>query len=187
MSQEELYYKKCRRYDTPGDAHELTFSCYHRQGFLVRQRTCDWLVESVDRARKKYCFSLWAYVFMPEHVHILICPQEEVYSIAKLLQSIKQPVSQKAIAYLKKNNPDGLEKLATGQKYREYRFWQDGGGYDVNVVKEKTIINCVRYIHFNPVRRGLVDSPEQWYYSSAAVWCGHDGPLKIDVDTYPVG
>ena len=186
MPQDKNYYKKCHRYDISGHAHELTFSCYRRREFLSRQRTCDWLVESVDRARQKYCFSLWAYVFMPEHVHMLICPEAEEYSIARILQSIKQPVSQKAIGYLKRNNPDGLQKLATGQNCRTHRFWQDGGGYDRNIIKEETIINAVRYIHCNPVRRSLVENPEQWYYSSAGAWQGDDGPLKIDFDTYPI-
>ena len=41
-------------------------------------------------------------------------------------------------------------------------------------------------IHCNPVRRGLVENPEQWYYSSAGAWQGDNGPLEIDFDTYPI-
>jgi len=40
------------------------------------------------------------------------------------------------IHFLKENNPSGLSKLSTSQNYRKYRFWQKGGGYDRNIVKE---------------------------------------------------
>ncbi len=185
MVNDKTYYKKCHRYNIKGHAHELTFSCYKNQRFLTSQRTCQWLVESVNQARSKYTFSLWAYVFMPEHVHLLICPMHSEYSISKMLQAIKQPVAQRAIAHLSKNNPAGLNKLATGQKHRMYRFWQAGGGYDRNISNTETISKAVRYIHYNPVRRGLTDSPESWYYCSASAWQGGKGPLEIDFDTFP--
>ena len=133
MLEDGLYYKRCRRQNNPGDAHELTFGCFHNQQFLSSDRTCRWLAESIQGAREKHGFSLWAYVFMPEHVHLLVCPQREAYSVPRILQSIKQPVAQKAIMWLKRTNSDGLRALATGQRHRKYRFWQDGGGYDRNV------------------------------------------------------
>ena len=59
--------KTCKRYDIPGDAHALTFSCFHGQPFLSKDRTRTWLVEALDRARSKHSFHIWAYVIMPEH------------------------------------------------------------------------------------------------------------------------
>ena len=89
--------------------------------------------------------------------------------------------------YLKNNNPGGLKYLATSQTHRPYRFWQKGGGYDRNVTKVETIIDSVRYLHNNPVRKGLVESEHEWYYSSAADWQGvKQGPIPIDFDSYPV-
>ena len=74
MRQGKVYYKKCKRYDISGHAHELTFCCYRKQKFLAKDRTCKWLADAIDAARMKHCFSLWAYVFMPEHVHLLVNP-----------------------------------------------------------------------------------------------------------------
>jgi hypothetical protein len=51
--------------NTPGHAHELTFSCYHRFQFLKAERTCQWLAEAIQTARVKDSFDLWAFVFMP--------------------------------------------------------------------------------------------------------------------------
>ncbi|MFZ2145613.1 MAG: hypothetical protein WAV28_00220 [Sedimentisphaerales bacterium] len=123
---------------------------------------------------------------MPNHVHLLICPRKTKYSISNILLSIKQPVSRKAVDYLKKNNPDGLKHLETSQIHRAYRFWQKGGGYDRNIIKAKTITGLVRYIHNNPVRKELAESADQWYYSSAADWQGTGkGPIQIDFDSFP--
>jgi putative transposase len=182
----KLYTKRCRRHNLAGHAHELTFSCYNNKPFLVAERTCKFLVESVIASRKKHEFDLWAYVFMPNHAHLLICPSKEEYSISDILLSIKQPVSRKAINYLRTNDPKGLKHLATSQKHRPYRFWQKGGGYDRNITKVQTIIDSTHYIHNNPVRKELVETPDQWYYSSFADWQGiRQGPLAIDFESFP--
>ena len=61
-----------------------------------------------------------------------------------------------------------------------HRFWQVRF-YDFNVWTEKRRIEKLRYIHRNPVKRGLVASPEQWPWSSYRwYWCGEQGPVKID-------
>jgi len=123
---------------------------------------------------------------MPDHVHLLIFPRNKDYSISKILQSIKQPVSAKAIAYLKEHAPASLKKLSTGQKSRPYLFWQKGGGYDRNMTEVDTLIESVRYIHLNPVKKKLVEKPNDWYYSSAVQWDGLDaGPLPIDKSDWP--
>ena len=169
-----------------GHAHELTFSCYQNRPFLSAERICKYLVDAIVSSRTKHKFDLWAYVFMPNHVHLLICPRKSEYSISDILLSIKQPVSRKAVSHLKNNNPDGLKYLATSQMRRPYRFWQKGGGYDRNMTKIKTIMDSVHYIHNNPVRKGLVEVADQWCYSSAADWQGiRQGPIKIDSDSFP--
>jgi putative transposase len=182
----ETYRKKCRRYNFPGNAHELTFSCFHGHPFLSEDRTRGYLIDAIAAARHKHAFDLWAYVFMPEHVHLLICPHEEGYSIAAILRSIKQPVARRAMIYLREHNPQGLALLATGQTRMPYRFWQAGGGYDRNMTSVETIVKAAKYIHENPVRRGLVTHPSDWVYSSAHDWeTGTNGLLPIDFDTFP--
>ncbi len=187
MRDKDRVTKKCKRYNIAGHTHGLTFSCFRNRKFLSKRRTCEYLVESISKARDRYDFSLWAYVFMPDHVHLLIRPRQKNYSISSILQSIKQPVAVRSISYLKRGNPSGLKHLTTGQQDRQYRFWQKGGGYDRNITRIDTLIEAVKYIHFNPVRKGLVEVPEKWYYSSAAVWAiVADGPLPIDRSDWPV-
>jgi len=93
-----------RSRDFPGHAHELTFTCYQRYRFLSVERPCLWLADAIGRARTLHDFALWAFVFMPEHVHLIIAPRREASSVSAILQSIKQPVAQRALRHLRKRS-----------------------------------------------------------------------------------
>jgi putative transposase len=69
----------CRRFNIPGHAHELTFSCFQRLPLLERDRTRGWLIEAIGEARKRERFDLWAFVIMPEHAHLLVHPRAPDY------------------------------------------------------------------------------------------------------------
>ena len=99
-------HRKLRRsWNEPGHAHELTFSCYRRWPLLSKDLTRSWFVEALDRARQRWNLALWAYVIMPEHAHVLLHPRDPAYEISSILKSSKQPVSQRAMAYLRRHNP----------------------------------------------------------------------------------
>jgi hypothetical protein len=67
--------KRRRTYNEPGDAHEITFSCYRGFQYLRTERPRLWLAESINSARKELDFALWAFVFMPEHMHFCLSSQ----------------------------------------------------------------------------------------------------------------
>jgi putative transposase len=173
--------KECFRYNVPGHAHGLTFSCYKRQPLLTGERTCQYLADAIIKAGNAHGFSVLSYVFMPEHVHLLIWPKCEEYSIPDILSSIKQSVSRRELQYLRRNRPEKLVCLSTGQKHTPYRFWQDGGGYDRNIKDESTLMHVVEYTHNNPGGRGLVELPLEWKWSSARFWSdGSEDIIPID-------
>jgi putative transposase len=178
--------KTCRRYNEPGHAHELTFSCYRRLPLLSKDRTRQWFVDALDRARKLHRFDLWAFVIMPEHAHILLMPQSNPYDISAVLKSMKQPVARRAIEFLAGKSPSFLERLRVVRPSGkvEHRFWQQGGGYDRNVVNPATAWSIVGYFHDNPVRRGLVTRATDWEWSSARSYAGWTN-VKLSVDGCP--
>jgi putative transposase len=162
-----------RNYNEPGHAHVLTFSCYHGYQFLSAERTCQWLAEAIDAARRDLNFALWAYVFMPEHAHLIVWPKEPVYDIAHIRHAIKAPVARKSIQYLKDHSPDWLPRITRSRAGKTERlFWQSGGGYDRNLDSPPTLFKEIDYIHMNPVRKGLVEVAENWKWSSAAWFLG---------------
>jgi putative transposase len=174
--------KKVRHYDLPGDAHFLTFSCFRRLPLLSKDRTRNWLVESIAQARIRHELDLWAWVIMPEHVHLLIYPRNSTCSTSKILTSIKRPVAEKAIAYLVGRRSRFLEQLTVRTKTRVYRrFWQAGPGRDHNIYDAATAHRVVEYVHNNPVRRGLVLRADEWNWSSARNWNG-DENVKLRSD-----
>lgn len=120
---------------------------------------------------------------MPEHVHLLILPRQPVYEMRRILAAIKSPVSRHAKKFLiEAGEVDWLQRLTARHGDREtFRFWQPGGGFDSNLWSATTIIAAMEYIHVNPVRRGLVQRPIDWTWSSAAAHAGRSPvPLSID-------
>ncbi len=181
-----MHRKTCKRLNTPGDAHELTFSCFNQQPFFDKEDHCLQFIKSINRAREIHCFNLWAYVIMPEHVHLLIWPPSIKYSISDILTSIKLSVSKSVIAKLKKLDSGELPLMRTTERNRPYRFWMAGGAYDRNMNTRKALLNSVNYIHNNPVRRGLIENPEDWKWSSYRAWNGmDDAVLEIDMESFP--
>jgi putative transposase len=175
--------KKKVTYNIPGHVHFLTYSCFQRLPLLSRDRSRNWVANAVQEARTKLDFDLWAYVIMPEHVHLLIRPRQEQYRMERILAALKRPVSSRAKAYLlATGNRAWLERLTVreGQEV-VFRFWQTGGGYDRNLWNDRPIQEVIDYIHANPVRRGLVSRPTDWIWSSARFWAGDlSGSLMMD-------
>ncbi len=184
---ENLPHRKTREtYNTPGEPHELTFTCFKFRKFLSKDRTRQYVIDALTRFPGEYEFDLWAFVIMPEHMHLIVAPRDDEYDISDFLKAFKQSVSRKAINYLRRYNPDGLRHLATGMTDAPYAFWMDGPGYDRNVIKLKTLSKMVEYIHNNPVRRGLVECPEDWEWSSAREWLEPgSGPVSLDLESFP--
>jgi putative transposase len=175
-----------RSWNEAGHAHELTFSCYDRLPLLGRDRSRRWLIHALDAARREHAFELWAYVVMPEHVHVLLLPRRDDYRIDQILKSIKQSVARKAMRFLRDSAPAWLDRLAVRRfdGRVEHRFWERGGGYDRNITSARTAWFSVDYLHNNPVRRGLVERATDWAWSSARWYAGWD-ELVLAMDDRP--
>jgi putative transposase len=174
--------KRRRRFDDDRSPRELTFSCFHGYQFLSRDRTRMWFVEALQETRQEWPIDLWAWVLMPEHVHLLVAPREVGVEVGRFAGGIKEQVARKAIAWLEENAPEWIPTITVQEgKRTRRRFWQPGGGYDRNVDNLKTLLAIIDYIHANPVRRGLVERPEDWEYSSAR-WYAGIRPVLIEMD-----
>ena len=169
-------------YDIPGHIHFITFSCVHHLHLLSDHGVCCWLAEEMAQAFSSQQIRLYAYVFMPEHVHLLIHPSSEDYSISLILRSIKGPFSRKVLDHWRETGDRRLAQLIVQTGARAYyRFWQAGGGFDRNLSDVRKVVQATEYIEANPVRRGLVMEPECWLWSSACIRVGRaGGPLRID-------
>ncbi|MCX7409106.1 MAG: transposase [Planctomycetales bacterium] len=173
--------KRIRHFDGEGHARELTFSCFQRRALFAKPYVFEWFFKALAKARKEHPIHVWAYVVMPEHVHLLVWPTEPEFKISKLLETVKSSVSKRARNHLLRTNPAVIE--ATDG---EFHFWQPGPGYDRNLDNEATIWAAIDYFHMNPVHRGLCVRPEDWPWSSAGIYAGlRDDPFPIDRESLP--
>ena len=163
--------KKVRRSHHPGDYHALTFSCQGRRPLLLNQPWRKALADSIDEVHTATDTALIGYVFMPEHVHLLIYPNQLEFSVGDYLAGVKVPVAQYVLECLLNETPRPslLDELTVEERpgRRRFRFWLEGGGYDQNLFSTQAIRANLEYIHQNPVKRGLRARPTDWAWSSA--------------------
>ena len=161
--------KRIRHYHDPGHIHELTFSCCHRWPLLTNDVWRGMLAKGIDRAMGGHGYRLTAFVFMPEHVHLMIYPLPDANTVDALLKAIKRPFSYRIKQMLIQSRSRLLERLTIRQRpdVMTFRFWQEGPGYDRNFTKASTALTAIDYLHHNPVRRGFVKKAVDWEWSSA--------------------
>ncbi len=178
----QYYSKRRKRFEKDLTARSLTFTCYQRYQFLYRDRTRKWLIEALGKNRQLFSVDLWAYVIMPEHVHLLVYPQEDGKTVSRYISKVKEDVGRKAVQWIESNASEWIPKITvTEGKRTRRRFWQAGGGYDRNIDNPKAILATLDYVQENPVRRGLVNKAIDWKWSSARWYAGeNDVPLKMD-------
>lgn len=179
----ERHRKTRKSWNEVGHAHFLTYSCHRSLPLLNCDRSRQWVIQAMQDARERQSIDLLAYVIMPEHVHVLLFPQNPDYDMRYILNALKRPVSNAARDYLiATNQRDWIEKLTVRYPSRRiFRFWRPGGGYDRNVFRYQKLPRLIEYIHNNPIRRGLVATPVEYRWSSAQYWDGNaDVPIRMD-------
>ena len=134
-----------KRFQQTRQLHFVTFSCYRRQPLLATPQAKDLFEAALEQARIRYGFFVSGYVVMPEHVHLLVSEPEQG-TLAQALQAVKQSVARRLIG--------------EGEHFWHARY------YDFNVWSAAKRIEKLRYMHRNPVTRGLVSRPEDWDWSS---------------------
>jgi putative transposase len=159
---------KLKHFDSTGTARFITFICYRREPSLVDEKAKGILAHYIDQTRQKYKFRILGYVFMPDHVHLVIHPIDGT-PIGKVIREIK---SLSAREWFK-------DKLFESPEAKRV-FWQKRC-YDHNCRTTVDTREKITYCHNNPVLRNLVDEPAKWEWSSCNWYLGsRDVPLKID-------
>jgi putative transposase len=150
--------KGLERYQQSGHLHFITFSCYQRRPYLSTQAARKLFEQSLETMRTRYDFHVLGYVIMPEHVHLLLTEPKQV-PLAKAIQALKLSVSVQSTRRL---------------------FWLPRY-YDFNVFTDRKLTEKLRYMHRNPVERGLAAAPHELAGSSFHHYLtGEQGPIEIE-------
>jgi putative transposase len=122
-------------------------------------RRRDLFSQILEETRQRYGFVVVGYVVMPDHIHLLISEPERG-TPSTVMQVVKQRFARSVLGLRKRNSlqsdlwPDSEEHV-----------WQRRF-YDFNAWSARKRIEKLRYMHRNPVKRGLALEPEQWEWSS---------------------
>ncbi len=135
-----------RRYFKPNDTVFLTHVTYERIPILIEYY--DLLMQSIRAYQQSDGFELIAWVILPDHFHMLLNAGNS--DIPSLMKKIKLSFS---LRYRKAIN------LYRGRLW-QYRYWD-------HIIRDRDDFNMhIDYIHYNPVKHNVVDSPCNWKYSS---------------------
>jgi len=139
---------------------------------------------ALNEARTSAGILIFAYVIMPDHVHLIT---DGARTASEVLRYTNGIMARRVIDYLKDNNfTSSLDKLRQEEKSRAYKLslW----GHHPNtflLTSEAMFMQKVSYINLNPVRAGLVERAEDYLFSSARMWrksLQEDEPLTIDTN-----
>ena len=141
----------------------------------------DVFLRILEQVRRKHKFEVAGYVAMPEHLHALI-GEPEKGNPSTVLQVLKQEVAKRLLkpGRKRRKNQAMLWQENELPERRERHFWQPRF-HDFNVYSNEKRLEKLRYMHANPVKRGLVSAPELWAWSSCRAYMyGASSVVRID-------
>ena len=184
-----LYFRKMSRnykFHNPSAAYFVSFATVYWIDVFTRQEYFKVLGDSIDYCRRKKGMELFAYCFMPSHVHFIFRSDREDPS--GLLRDFKMYTSKKMIESIEGHPQESrkewllwmFEKAAKKKgNVSRYQFWQHHNK-PIEIWSPKVIKQKLDYIHNNPVVSGFVTEAIDWKYSSARNYADDHTVLEID-------
>lgn len=164
----------------PLEAHFLTCTLIEWIPALTHPDAAGIITDALTYCRQSKGLKLYAYVVMDNHLHLVA----EAPDLGSVLRDFKRHTAR---ALLKHAEESGKEWLLN--QFRHYRLkhklesthqvWQEGS-HPKLILGAAMLLQKMEYIHNNPVRRGWVDLPEHWRWSSARNYAEGRGVIEID-------
>jgi putative transposase len=137
------------------------------------------ILDSLHFLIRKDRITLIAYVLMENHLHLIAGGED----LSKEIGDFKSYTARCCIDYYKANQKQIILNQLSNQRLdhktnQTYQFWQEGS-HPQRISTQEMLEQKINYIHSNPVKRGYVEHPEHWRYSSARDYSGHPGLLPI--------
>ena len=164
----------------------LTFQVVGWADIFTRKLYKDIIIDSFDYCRKHRALSLFAFVIMSNHVHVII--RSTNGNLSALVGDIKRHTAKK-ILFEVANNPKESRKGSLNTIFRYHakfnkrvnnlQFWTHHN-HAVELSSNDMMDSRINYIHNNPVKAGIVSKPEHYLYSSARNYAEFDPVIEID-------
>ena len=146
----------------PGYPHHITQRGSRRMKTFFSDDDYRAYLELIAEHKADAAVTVWAYCLMPNHVHLVVVPNEEE-SLARLFRQVHRRYAR---------------LINDREKWRGH-LWQER--FHSFVMNEEHLMAAVRYVELNPVRAGLCALPEDWVWSSARAHLdgNDDGIVKV--------
>jgi putative transposase len=136
-----------------------------------------------DFLRRNRGFNLYGYVILENHLHLAASAPD----LAGAVKSFKMFTATQIIELLMRHGAEVLLRQLRALKLRhktrsEYQVWQEGSK-PKQVGNDAIMRQKLEYMHNNPVKRGYVDDPVHWRYSSARNYAGLPGLIQVVTDS----
>jgi putative transposase len=161
--------------------HFLTCTIVNWLPVFTRTRYIEIITSSLAFCREQKGLRLHAYVILDNHLHLIASSN----NLSHVMRDFKRHTAKEILAVAQEENKLWLLKQFQFLKgaYKtnsQHQVWQEGFPPQA-IATEEMLIQKLEYVHYNPVKIGLVDRPEDWRYSSARNYYGGDRVLEIDL------
>ena len=162
----------------------LTATLVEWQYVFVERIFFEIIINSLRHCQSVKELRIFAYVIMPNHLHLIASGTKE-HPLSDTMRDFKQFTAKKIIHELqaihKADILNAFRKAAVvDAKGNDYKIWTEGN-HPIILENESMYREKLEYIHNNPVRKGFVEQPEHWTFSSARNYILNDhSVLKIE-------
>ena len=148
-----------RRARIKGGTYFFTVVTHNRRRFLCQPENVGLLRNAVRHVMQKHPFSIDAFVLLPDHLHCIWTLPQEDDDFSTRWRLVKDYFTQHCGSQYRGDVSASRERKKE-QSVWQRRFWEHAIRDDEDYVRH------VEYIHYNPVKHGLVKAPRDWEYSS---------------------
>ncbi|MEW6555834.1 MAG: transposase [Elusimicrobiota bacterium] len=162
---------KIHRFLEKGAVHFVTTNTINRVKIFNDEVSARFLLLCIGYHKFMLNFYLLGYVIMPDHLHMLLQILSEKYNLSVIMKQIKGNFARKYNEWYQKNQPTGSRRLNADYLKWDYRgfsykpVWQESF-YDTALRDPKQVREKIEYMHWNPVKAGIVDHPKDYEFSS---------------------
>ena len=142
-----------------GGTFFFTLVTYKRRPILCDPANVDLLRDVIGDVKKRHSFEIDAFVLLPDHLHCIWTLPDGDRDFSTRWRLIKSGFSRRCNGRYKIQPSDSRFKKRESTLWQR-RFWEH------RIRDEKDMFHHTDYIHYNPVKHGLVASPEAWQFSS---------------------
>jgi len=159
--------------------HFLTFTVLNWMAVFTRPETVHILLDAMIWRQRNKGVKVYGYVVLENHMHCIL----QAPDLRQQVHDFKAFTAKEILLCLEEHKVERLlELFAFFKKAHKidsrHQFWQEGSHPQL-MQNEEMLRQTLDYIHFNPVKRGYVDDPLHWRYSSARNYHDQEGLIPI--------